>query len=476
MQAFPFTSMIDYDSHGYPQFDRAVDSLILRNIVKQYVTNGVFPNPSTNFQVVANSGTAMTVKVLAGSCVINGATGYEVEDRVLTVQAADTKDRIDTVVLRLNDDTQYRNIDLYIVQGTPDFTPQAPVLTRSADVYELGIANIFIPANGVTITQERITDTRLDTERCGYAMFMSEIDTTALYKQIQSDLEHFRSGTETDVADWIEELKDKISKADAAKLQIEIDDIEIAIESVRREIEEDTSYKVGYYENALLGAHNLLPYPYVDTTKTENGIAYTDNNDGTVKLNGKNTVDVLYNYFVLLSTNKLRYFRGKSLKFTTGNTNESVHVQIWKKSTIDTEMQLYKDFVNVEEFEVTEDDLEIEIRITPIKNMDVNNVVIKPMILLATDTSSDFTNYTKTVEQLTAENDYKTFERTLSTGEEVITITDRSITDDSIVDIYTNVYGVSPKEVTQTEHTVQIKFRTQKTDIKVKVVVRNGMV
>ncbi len=31
---------------------------------------------------------------------------------------------------------------------------------------------------------------------------------------------------------------------------------------------------------------NLLPYPFVDTTKTENGITFTDNGDGTVNVNG----------------------------------------------------------------------------------------------------------------------------------------------------------------------------------------------
>ena len=41
---------------------------------------------------------------------------------------------------------------------------------------------------------------------------------------------------------------------------------------------------------------NILPYPYTDTTKTYNGITYTDNGDGTITVNGTATAD---SYFKL---------------------------------------------------------------------------------------------------------------------------------------------------------------------------------
>lgn len=202
MQAFPFTSKIEYDMDGNIQYDRAVDSIILRNLIKQYVTNGVFPNPSTNFQVVASGNDDMTVKVQPGSCVINGTTAYEIDTRELIVQAADALDRIDTVVLRLDDHMDTRSIDLYVIQGTPSSTPTAPTLTRMQDVYELGIANLYIRGNSTRIPQERITDTRLDESRCGYAGFMTHIDTQAFYDQIQADLQTFRSTEQTGFASW----------------------------------------------------------------------------------------------------------------------------------------------------------------------------------------------------------------------------------------------------------------------------------
>lgn len=39
---------------------------------------------------------------------------------------------------------------------------------------------------------------------------------------------------------------------------------------------------------------NLIPYPYVETTKTVNGVTFTDNGDGTITVNGTATADINY--------------------------------------------------------------------------------------------------------------------------------------------------------------------------------------
>ena len=41
-------------------------------------------------------------------------------------------------------------------------------------------------------------------------------------------------------------------------------------------------------------SNNLLPYPYHNTTKTENGITFTDNGDGTITVNGTPTQDTRF--------------------------------------------------------------------------------------------------------------------------------------------------------------------------------------
>lgn len=179
-----------YTSEGIPIFDRAEDAEFYAKFYKTLFSNGVYPNPSTNFQIVINDG--MTVKALPGLCYIEGYFGWEDVERVLTVQASESLDRIDRIVLRLNLAT--RDIDLYVVKGTAAAVPVAPVLERpqpnqGGDIYELGIADLFIAKNTTSITQQRITDTRMNKDLCGIVVnLIDSIDTTTLFAQLQSQI------------------------------------------------------------------------------------------------------------------------------------------------------------------------------------------------------------------------------------------------------------------------------------------------
>ena len=193
--AYPLDSIVNYDGNGVPSFDRAVSSMALRNLIHGLFTDGILmPENSTAMQVVENSN--MTVKVNAGFCIIQGAM-RDFADKTLSVTAAHTTlDRIDTVVARLNLNQDVRDILLYVVAGTPAENPTRPTLTRTDSVYELGLADLFISAGTTTIPQARITDTRLETVRCGAVSSISEFDTTAFYDQIQSDLAGFKAEQE----------------------------------------------------------------------------------------------------------------------------------------------------------------------------------------------------------------------------------------------------------------------------------------
>lgn len=58
---------------------------------------------------------------------------------------------------------------------------------------------------------------------------------------------------------------------------------------------------------------------------------------------------------------------------------------------------------------------------------------------------------------------------TLTAGDTSITISDESITTDSMIDIYTDVYGVNPSEVTVASGSITLTFDAQETDLSVKV-------
>lgn len=182
--SWPFDSTVSTDGQGNPVYTRAYSSDVLAKILSMYFKNGIFSNDESSLQVMESTG--MTIDVQPGSANINGRQFYEESTRTLTIQAANaTLDRIDTVVLRLNLALEALTVDLYVVQGTPAATPTEPSLTRNASVYEVGLANLFIAKASTSIPQYRITDTRLNSERCGVvASIVGDTDTSAYYAQL----------------------------------------------------------------------------------------------------------------------------------------------------------------------------------------------------------------------------------------------------------------------------------------------------
>lgn len=237
MQSYPFTSQVTYDEQGLPLYDRPVDSEFLRKVFAQYFSDGVFYKPETALQVVADTG--MQVVVEPGACHIQGAMGIEENRRTLVVQASEEMDRIDTVVARLDLTLAVRSIDLYILKGLASENPQAPALTRDSTTWELGLANLFVAKNTATISQQRITDTRLDTSRCGQVMTpLQTPDWAPYFAQLQaviaaqadagsSQMEEWQAAFKA----WFEHMKDQLSEDAAGHLQVQVDDAAAAAQA-----------------------------------------------------------------------------------------------------------------------------------------------------------------------------------------------------------------------------------------------------
>ncbi|MEK5197391.1 hypothetical protein MHI49_28660 [Bacillus sp. FSL M7-0884] len=151
------------------------------NYFNKFITNGYFPNIASNLQVIA-SGTNMKVTLRAGAAWINGYMYQNTTDFDLTIQTADAvNSRKDRVVLRL--DYEKREIKAYVKKGTPSGSPVAPALQRDADAYELAVAEIYVRNGVVVITQEAVTDVRLNKDLCGVVNSLLQADTTMIFNQ-----------------------------------------------------------------------------------------------------------------------------------------------------------------------------------------------------------------------------------------------------------------------------------------------------
>lgn len=189
MKSFPFDSLALYQDEktGLWIGDRQGSAQDVRDINKIFWKNGVCLALENAFQITPGEG--MNVIVAPGVCGIEGTLGIEPNERGLSLQASSSEDRIDTIVLRLNLNVEVRKIDLYVKTGVAQSVPVRPELTRSESVWELGIADIFVAKNSGAVSAARITDTRLQNERCGMMTPLMEVDTTSFYNQLQAAID-----------------------------------------------------------------------------------------------------------------------------------------------------------------------------------------------------------------------------------------------------------------------------------------------
>lgn len=345
-----------------PVFDRAVTSEPLREYIRGVITNGVLPNPSTNLQVSAGTN-GMTVVVQAGFCVIEGGLAIEPNTRTLEVTSADsTYDRIDTVVARWDANDASRKVDLHIRAGVPASSPVRPTLTREGSIYELGLADVFVTKNVATITNEKITDTRYESARCGICSSIAEWDTTTIYQQVQADLRQFKSSEQTAFMEWFDQMKDQLSEDAAGHLQAEVDGINKKI-------------------------HTNLLNPTLGTT-TVNGVTCTNNGDGTYTLSGTATNDVLFVVRTAIDTLELP----KTYKLVgcpSGGGDSTFELNTVK--IVGTSRSVFAtDRGNGATIEyVSGATYEVRIRIA--NNAVLDNVTFKPM--LTTDTSATYDDF-----------------------------------------------------------------------------------
>ncbi len=178
--------------------DRKYFTAFFAEYFADFIGNGIYPNPSTQCQVLANGD--MTVTLKPGNAYINGYRYKNDSDKTLTLETADgVLKRIDRIVIRST--TLDREIKAYIKKGTFASTPVAPELQRDADMWELGVADIYVANGAVSISQANITDLRLNDTYCGIVSgVVDQVDTTTLFNQYLSKYAEIEGLIDSDIA------------------------------------------------------------------------------------------------------------------------------------------------------------------------------------------------------------------------------------------------------------------------------------
>ena len=242
---------------GYPRGNKAQDAAFFARMLKNIIGNGIPPNPTTNFQVLAQSG--FTVQMRPGDIYLKGYFGYD--DEVSTFLITENL-RAAPVYISCRYDAVTK--DLYWVMSD--------AVERSETYYDLAVARIVIPSGAVEITDVMITDLRSDPAYCGYVQKIT--DTVA------------------------EELREeKLSKSEALDLMHPIGDIVMRLDNI-----DPGEIFGGTWERVLQGRTPIGFDPYdsdfevVGKTLGSKTASYSLENDGYAKIGGYANQPVVLRY------------------------------------------------------------------------------------------------------------------------------------------------------------------------------------
>lgn len=266
-----FNAQLDTDTGEYDRTYLAED---FADYFSRFISNGVFPNPSTGLQVVAAENPDMTITLNPGYAYINGYTYENTENYTFSIDVADgVLSRRDAIFIRY--DLANRVIKAYKAKGTPSSAPVAPAPMRTEDYWDLCVAIIHVDGGITKVDQSLIEDTRMNTTLCGIVhSIVTQVDTTTLYNQIQQDLNNFQTINEAAFTAWFNDINAKLGTEPATNLQNQID----ALDPETKRTDVFAAMNHLYSATLLLDAWSSTSNGYTQTadlTSTTNGPSVT---------------------------------------------------------------------------------------------------------------------------------------------------------------------------------------------------------
>lgn len=182
--------------------DRKYNAEDMSHFYGQLISNGVLSKAESSLQVSA--GTGLTVAISKGWAWINTHWFYNDSTITLDVPSVGADEKTFSVVIRLYDGEQLdrRKIVPEIIEG------KEPV--RDTFTHDLILSHVYVPSNSVNISNSNITDTRADTNLCGWVTgLINQVDTATLFNQWQSAYQNFYN----DFTSWFNNLTNTLGIA-----------------------------------------------------------------------------------------------------------------------------------------------------------------------------------------------------------------------------------------------------------------------
>ena len=137
---------------GFPRGNKAVDSAFFAKMISSFYADGVLRDGGYSVEPAGG----MTVTVTPGVAWAHGYMALSEDDTTVTLQAGKTY----AVLIRLN--SLLGEFNLIVTESLTGLP------TRTSTICDLILAEITVPSGVSSVTSAMITDTRADTEKCGY--------------------------------------------------------------------------------------------------------------------------------------------------------------------------------------------------------------------------------------------------------------------------------------------------------------------
>lgn len=343
---------VTYGFYNSINGDRKYNALEMSSIFDGIIVDGVYMSIGDALNVKSSGGMGITVGI--GRAWFNHTWTLNDSIMPLTLESSDVLlNRIDAVVLEINNDSDVRKNTIKILKGTPASNPVKPSLIKSEMVNQYPLAYITIGKGVLSISQSNI-ENAIGTSACPYVTgVLKGMDIDNLIAQwgtqwaewLSSNTDAWKAfmsgntnewksfmaknkdewsdlinGNTSEFETWFEHMKDQLSEDAAGNLQLQVDNLNnaalggdfvlkgssVSVEYMgANRIASITAYgenaqggtteapvALTGVDNVFVGDNNLLPK--ATETRTLNGVTFTPNPDGSVSVSGTATNDTSY--------------------------------------------------------------------------------------------------------------------------------------------------------------------------------------
>lgn len=186
----------------------------------------MFVDDSSSDHLRVEKSQGLTLVVKAGRANINGAFYWQKDDEIITIEKS-SNTKIYNIILRLNDNDTYRNITLVADEMSNG-------IQRDDSIYDLVLATVTVTGNSSEVKGSDITDTRLDSTRCGVVCgAIQGVTSMDLFNQVKELIKETKDLNEEAMKnnrnawnEWFATIKDILDGDTAGKLANRITELE----------------------------------------------------------------------------------------------------------------------------------------------------------------------------------------------------------------------------------------------------------